>query len=136
VSQQHTKFELWQEGSRSESYLLRSILAPVVDGNTNAEGLAAVDLRLLQLLKSEALASALLRVIPNGLAVNNGPHQSRDRAREHALRLGEAVLPPPVLAGSLVEPSPNPTLVSRLVMPVLVEMGVGDLDAEVGHLLT
>ena len=116
-------------------HLLRPILTAVINGDANPKGFAAVDLSLLQLLQRESLASALLGIVTDGLAVHDRSHQARHRAREHALSLGKAVLPPPVLASSLIEPSPDTPLVRSLVMPVLVEVRIRDLDAEVGHCL-
>jgi hypothetical protein len=95
--------------------------------------LPPVDARLLQLLQRESLASTLLGIVANGLAVNNRAQQAIDRPWEHSLSLGKASFPPPVLTSRLVVPLLDASLVSGGVVPVLVEVVVGDLEAEVGH---
>ena len=107
----------------------------MVDRDAEAKGLRAIDLSLLELLEGEALASTLLGVVADGLAADYRPDEPRNRTGKHALGLGQPVFPPPVLASSLIEPSPDTPLVSSLVVPVLVEVGVGDLDAKVGPFL-
>ncbi len=95
--------------------------------------LPSVDARLLQLLKRESPASSLLGLVANGLAVHNRAQQAIHRPGEHSLCLGKASFPSPVLTSSLIVPLLDTTLVGGGVVPMLVEVVVGDLKAEVGH---
>ena len=112
---------------------LRAVLAAEIHCDTDRAGLTAVHLCLLKLLKGESLASTLLHVVADGLAVHNGAQETVHRAGEVLDRLGKTVFPAPVFARRLVVPGNNATSVGRTVMPVLVEMRIGDLELEVGH---
>lgn len=105
----------------------------MIHTDADAAGLAAVHLSRLELLQGETLASTLLHVVADGLAVDHWAEKAVDGAGEVLDRLCETVFPAPVFAGSLVVPSYNATLVGSTVMPVLVEMRIGDLDPEVRH---
>ena len=124
---------LENSGPEEGSHLLRAIFSAVINGNADPKSLSPIDLGLLELLQSESFARTLLGVVPDSLTADNWANETRNRTGKHTLSLCQPVLPPPVLPGSLIEPGFDPAFVGSLVMPVLVEVSVGDLDAEVRH---
>ena len=69
--------------------LLRAVLAAEVNRDADSARLLAVHLGLLELLEREPLASTLLHVVADSLAVHNRAQQAIDGA-------GEILDPPPV----------------------------------------
>jgi hypothetical protein len=107
--------------------LLRLVVATVVNANSQRLGLVAVDLCLLELLKSEATASAQLAVILSSGASDDGAKRTSDRARGYSGSLGLAGIATANFAGGLIKPSRHSAL------PVLVEMLVGYFVVVLNH---
>ena len=108
--------------------LRAAISAAVVNGNANGLCVLLWDLRLLELVKGEALAKAKLHVVTLCWRVHNRPQQAGSRPREHLGCLGLARVGSTLLASSLVQPGAHEhtVLASGLASIDLAKMHIGD----------
>jgi hypothetical protein len=99
----------------------------VINANSQRLGLVAVDLGLLELVKSEAAAGAQLAVILSSGASDDGAQRAGNRARGYSGSLGLACFATADFASGLIKPS------SHSALPVLVEMLVGYFVVVLNH---
>jgi hypothetical protein len=99
----------------------------VINANSQRLGLVAVDLGLLELVKSEAAAGAQLAVILSSGASNDRAQRAGNGARGYSSSLGLAGFATANFAGGLIKPS------SYSALPVLVEMLVGYFVVVLNH---
>jgi len=101
--------------------LSASVLATVVDGDADGQGLLAGNAGSFELIESETSSQADLVVVTLGRGVHDGAQQTGGRAREALLGLLGSVGASADSAGRLVEPGPD------VLLPVLTVMTVGGL---------